>query len=164
MARATVESCLIKGSGFEFQRFGFSNYFDRSAFEWECIPVDQFPFVIINNDGPLLNLESSLNYVVPEWRDLLELRERKIRSPRFSFNKRSEQINARPVNSISNDEVLPTSLPVDRADMFEVELNLSSVRLHFHDSASVIGTVTVPTSKSSIIIYDVCFDVLISCE
>lgn len=163
-ASAAVESSSITGSDFQFQRFGFSNYFDRSASEWDCIPVDQFPFVTINNDGPLLNLESSQNYAVPEWRDLLKLRERNIRSPRFSCKKGSEQINAQPVNSISDAAVLPTSLPVGRADMFAVELNISNVRLHFHDSASLIVKLTVPTSKSSINIYDVCFDVLLSCE
>lgn len=164
MARAGVESSSITGSGFEFQRFGFSNYFDRGASEWECIPVDQFPFVTINNDGLLLNLESSQNYAVPEWRDLLKLRERKIVSPRFSCRKGYEEINAQPVNPISDSAVLPTLLPVDRADMFAIELNLSSVRLHFHDSASLIGKVTLPTSKASINICDVCFDVLFSCE
>ncbi|KAK1396810.1 putative Vacuolar protein sorting-associated protein [Heracleum sosnowskyi] len=162
VARAAVESSSITGSGFEFQRFGFSNYYDRSASEWECIPVDQFPFVTIKNDGPLLNLESS--YVVADWRDLHKVRDRKIKSPSFSGKKGSEQINAPPVDFISDAVVLPTSLPINRADVFAVELNLINVRLHFHDSASVIGTVTVPTSKSSINIYDVYFDVLISCE
>ncbi|XP_074366463.1 intermembrane lipid transfer protein VPS13 isoform X3 [Apium graveolens] len=164
ISRDAVESNSLTGSCFEFQRFGFSNYFDTSASEWDCIPVDQFPFVTINNDGPLLNLESSQNFAVPEWRDLLKLRDRKIRSPRLSCKKGSERLNAQPVNSISDAAVLPTLLPVDRAEMFAVEINLSSVRLHFHDSASLIGTVTVPTSKSFINIYDVCFDVLLSCE
>lgn len=163
--RPIVESkSPLPGCGFEFQRFGSSNFFETSTSEWESIPVDNFPFVTINNAGSLLNLESSLIYAIPEWRKVLKLRDRKIRSPRYSIRKGFKQLNAQPLKSTFGKDVLPALASDDDTDLFAVDLTFSSSRVHLHDSACIVGTITVPTSKSSVVIYDDCFDMLFSSE
>lgn len=150
--------------GFEFKSFGCSNFYDTSNSEWESIPVDHFPFVTINNASSLLNLESSLVYAIPEWRKILKLRDRKIRHPRYSFRKEFKQLNAQPLKFAFGGDALCASVSDDVTDVCTVDLTLSNFRVHLHDSACIVGTITVPTSKSSFVFYEDCFDILFSSE
>lgn len=48
--------------------------------------------------------------------------------------------------------------------MSSIDLNLSIIKLHFHDSSSVVATLTLLTCISSLSICDDCFDVVCSTE
>lgn len=140
-------------SGFEFQRFGFSNFFETGSSEYASIPLDHFPFVTICNSGSLASLESSLLYPNYEWRKYLSLRDRKIRSPKFSIKEGSKLFHAPKLLSTSGV-----------TDQFLIDLHLRQIRVHFHDSSCVVGTITVPFSKSSLFITEDSMDILCSIE
>ncbi|KAK3033803.1 hypothetical protein RJ639_034374 [Escallonia herrerae] len=156
------EQGLLSIPGFEFQSFGCSNFVGNGSSEWASIPVDQFPFVTIHNLGSLLNLENSLIYGIPDWRKVLHLRDRKIRSTKFSVKKGSKSLFVPPVRSTSRKDGLHMQHNFDDTNLFLVDLNLSSSRVHFHDSSCIVGTIMLPTSKSSFSISPNSLDVLCS--
>ncbi|KAF7824639.1 putative vacuolar protein sorting-associated protein 13A isoform A [Senna tora] len=124
------------------QKFGFSNYIKPGSPESECIPLDHFPFVTIHNSGSLCNLESALLYAIPDWRKHFILTDRKITNPKINVRRRSKFCH------------------VD----FSVELRLCGLKVDFHDSSSIVGTITLPTSKSSLFFCKDSMDILSSLE
>lgn len=150
---------------FLFQRFGFSNYFETGSSDQASISLDSYPFITICNHGYLGGLESSLLYPIPEWRKVFNLRDRKFRNPKCSsLKKRSETLHASSWKSKSNMVALPFSGSFDYANQFLIDINLCGIRVHFHDSSCIIGTVTLPSSKSSLLVYENCMDILFSVE
>ncbi|KAJ4705608.1 putative Vacuolar protein sorting-associated protein [Melia azedarach] len=119
------------------------------------ISLDSYPFITICNHGYLGGLESSLLYPIPEWRKVFNLRDRKFRNPKCSsLKKRSETLHASSWKSKSNMVALPFSGSFDYANQFLIDINLCGIRVHFHDSSCIIGTVTLPSSKSSLLVYE----------
>lgn len=148
---------------FGFQRFGFSNFVDNGSSEYPSIPLDHFPFVTICNSGLLVSLESSLLYPNSEWRKYLNLRDRKIRTPSdgtFSC----ERFHSPPLASTSDKEAFHASGTSGVTDRFVIDLHLCLMRVHFHDSSCIIGTITLPGSKSSLLINEDSMDILCSIE
>lgn len=152
------------GPGFGMQRFGFSNFFETGSSECASIPLDHFPFVTICNSGSLGNLESSLIFAIPEWRKNLNLRDRKIRSPKFSIKKGFKNFISSTLKSTSVMAALSVSGSTAEANVFIVNLNLVGTKIHFHDSSCILATITLPISKSSLYIDEDCVDVLCSTE
>ncbi|XP_058779187.1 uncharacterized protein LOC131653133 isoform X2 [Vicia villosa] len=143
-------------SSFGLQKFGFSNYFEVGSADSECIPFDCFPFVTLYNSGPLHNLESSLMYPIPEWRNHFALRDRKIISP-TCFHISSSKCK-------SNFRKFLESGIARISDNFSIELQLYGIRAHFHDSSCIIGSIIVPTCKSSLLFCEDSMDILSSSE
>ncbi|XP_057415336.1 uncharacterized protein LOC130710179 isoform X3 [Lotus japonicus] len=147
---------------FGLQKFGFSNYFDFGSSDSACIPFDRFPFVTIYNHGSLGSLESSLVYAIPDWRKYFTLRERKIRSSKFNMRSGSKIFQSSPSKCKSGFEC---ESGIERtSNVFSIELHLYGIRVHFHDSSCIIGTIMVPTSKTSLLLCEDNIDILSSSE
>ncbi|KAL7197985.1 hypothetical protein ACSBR2_020498 [Camellia fascicularis] len=147
---------------FGFEKFGSSNFSETGSSERANIPLDRFPFVTIYNFGCLSDLESSLIRTIPEWRKILKLRERKDGSPKFSV-RGSKMSRALPLKSGIGKDAVTVSQNLVGSDVL-VDLNLSRIRIHFHDCSCIIGTIFLPTSKSSLSIRGDCLDMLCSTE
>ncbi|KAK8498349.1 hypothetical protein V6N12_032902 [Hibiscus sabdariffa] len=150
--------------GFQFQRFGFSNYSEMGSSDHTSISMDCFPFVTIHNSGSLDSLESSLRFSILDWRKSFNLRDNKSRSPNCSLKKGSHLFHSSPLNSKVGMVAFPVSGSSPDASLYDIGINLSGFKLHFHDSSCIVGTITLPTSKSSLSIYDDCMDLVSSSE
>ncbi|XVE86346.1 hypothetical protein DITRI_Ditri18aG0027900 [Diplodiscus trichospermus] len=151
-----------KMPGFQFQRFGFSNYSEVGSSDYANISLDCFPFVTVYNSGWLNSLESSLRCPVPDWRKLFNLREKSFRSPDCSLKKGYNPFYSSSLKSQKEMVAVSMSGTSTDANLFAIDINLSGVKLHFHDSSCIVGTITLPTSKSSLSIYDDCMDLVSS--
>ncbi|KAE8735729.1 DNA/RNA polymerases superfamily protein [Hibiscus syriacus] len=138
--------------GFQYQRFGFSNYSEIGASDDTSISMDCFPFVTIYNYSSLGSLESSLRFSVPDWKKSFNLRDNKLSSTNCTLKKGSNQFHSSPLKS--NMVTFPLSESSPDASIYAIDINLSGFKLHFHDSSCIVGTITLPTSKSSLSIYD----------
>ncbi|XLS59714.1 hypothetical protein HN51_009469 [Arachis hypogaea] len=146
------------------QKFGFSNYFEFGSSDSACIPVDHFPFVTIHNTDSLHNLESALIYAIPEWRKYFTLRDKKIRCSKINMRRRSRFSHVSPSKSRPNSGYLKESGIASISNVISIELHVCGIRVHFHDSSCIIGTIMVPTSKSCLLFCEESFDILSSFE
>lgn len=108
---------------------GFSNYFDVQT-STSSISMDRFPFVLVQNSGILSNLESSFTLNIPEW---INLQMKDNLSTQFYFP---------DFKKISNNA---TSLEVN---VLSMDITLSGIQIHFHDSSCVVGKLSLPLVKS----------------
>ncbi|XVF82463.1 hypothetical protein PTKIN_Ptkin16aG0050400 [Pterospermum kingtungense] len=153
-----------KMPGFQFRRFGFSNYSEIGTSDYESISLDCFPFVTIHNSGCLTSLECSRRYSVSDWRKLFNLRDKKFGSPDCSLKKGSNPFHSSSLKSKKDIVAFPLSGSLTDANLFAIDIDLSRVKLHFHDSSCIVGTINLPTSKCSLSIYDDCMDLVSSSE
>ncbi|KAF1899682.1 hypothetical protein Lal_00019812 [Lupinus albus] len=151
-------------SSFGLQKFGFSNYFEFGSSDSACIPMDRFPFITIYNTGSLGDLESSLIYPIPDWRNCFTMRDRKINSSKINMRKGSKFFQDSPSKSKSGFGYYLESGVASISNIFFAELHLYGLRAHFHDSSCIIGTMLVPTCKSSILFCDDGIDIFSSSE
>ncbi|KAG4977288.1 hypothetical protein JHK84_036989 [Glycine max] len=151
-------------SSFGLQKFGFSNYFEFGFTDSACIPLDCFPFVTIHNSGSLGNLESALVHAIPDWRKYFILRDRKIKSSNINMRRGSKFFQVSPSKSKSDFVYSHETGIASTCDIFSTELHLFGIRAHFHDSSCIIGTIMVPTSKSSLLFCEDSMDILSSSE
>jgi len=151
-------------SGFGLRKFGFSNYFGFGSTDSACIPIDSFPFVTIHNSGSLGNLENTLIHAIGDWRNYFIMRDRKIKNSNINMRMGSKIFQVSPSKSQSDFGYSHESGIVSNCDIFHIELHLSGIRTHFHDSSCIIGTINVPTSKSSLLFCEDSMDILSSCE
>ncbi|CAK9182445.1 unnamed protein product [Ilex paraguariensis] len=149
---------------FEFQRFGYSKFFQTGTSECANIAVDDFPFVTVYNAGSLFSFGSSLIHAVPEWRTVLNSRDRKMRSDECIVKKESNSLFGPAVKSWFGTDDLPMPEDFDDPGVFIIDLNISSIRLHFHDSSCIVGTITLPNSKCSFTLHEDLFDIICSTE
>lgn len=147
---------------FGFKRFGFSNFSETGSSEWASIPLDCFPFVTIYNCGSLSNAQSSLIHALPDWRKILKVRDRRSKSPKVSMRGSAMSFASELKCGFGNDMV-STAQYSDVRDVL-IDLSLSRIRVHFHDCSCIVGTVVIPTAKSSVSIRGDCLDVLCSTE
>ncbi|KAK7315042.1 hypothetical protein VNO77_33574 [Canavalia gladiata] len=151
-------------SSFALQKFGFSNYFEFGSTDSACIPLDHYPFVTIYNSGSLGNLESALIYTIPDWRKYFTLRDRKIKSSKINIRRGSKLFQVSPSKSKSGFGYFHESGIASTSSIFSTELLLYGIKTHFHDSSCIIGTIMVPTSKSTILFCEDSVDILSSTE
>ncbi|XP_052202477.1 uncharacterized protein LOC127808127 isoform X2 [Diospyros lotus] len=130
---------------FEFEKFGFSNSRETETSEWASIPLGSFPFVRICNFDSLSNLDNSLAHNISEWRKNFKPREGKIRSPKLSGRGSKMSYALALKSGLGKDPVALSQF----TDVI-VDLDLSRIRIHFHDYSCIIGTVSLPTFKSSL--------------
>ena len=152
--------------GFNFQKFGLANYFEPGTPEHASIPLDRFPFVTISNAGSLGNLESSLLNYSHEWKKYFNLRDRRIRYPRFNIKKESKEdhVHAASTKSLSDTEAYHLSRGSAETGPPCYDFSLCGIRLHFHDSSSIVGTLSLPSSMCSLLVYEDCMEALCSLE
>ncbi|XP_050382411.1 uncharacterized protein LOC126799284 isoform X2 [Argentina anserina] len=151
--------------GFGFQRFGFSNFVETGSSEYASIPLDRFPFVMLSNAGSLGNLESSLAYGSPQWRKYFSLRDCRVSSPESSIKEVSKMFHAPALKSPSVVEASAVcGNSATTSSLLVIDVNLCGIRVHFHDSKCIVGTITLSRSNSSVSIYEKCFDILCSME
>ncbi|KAI3958319.1 hypothetical protein MKW98_011007 [Papaver atlanticum] len=151
-------------SGFWPAKFGFSNFYETGSSE-ACITVDQFPFITIHNSGSLGRIEQSLIHGIPEWRNILNARDKKCeRIAKVNDRKRSK-VPRVPTVKYSWSNSNSTSGRSSDSAICVIDLNLTGIRIHFHDSSCILGTLLVPISKSLIAISGTHYlDVLCSIE
>ncbi|GAB2222927.1 hypothetical protein Drorol1_Dr00017059 [Drosera rotundifolia] len=127
-----------------FNRFGLSNFYENGFSGWDSISCDHFPFVTIHNSCSLRNLEESLIYPISEWRTHFNVMNKRIRSSP------SENLGL-PVNVFFN-EASEISLIENsgNSSVTRMDLAVSNLKLHFHDSSSTVGTITAPLGKASV--------------
>ncbi|XP_044509521.1 uncharacterized protein LOC123228248 isoform X4 [Mangifera indica] len=147
---------------FGFQKFGFSNFFETGSSDYEDISLDNYPFITICNSGYLGRLDGSLLNPIPEWRKIFTLRDQTFKSLRCNLKKGSKMLNASSWKSLSDMLTFPGSGSFNDTSQFLIDINLYEIRVHFHDSSCIVGTVSVPSSKSSVLIYENCVDLLSS--
>ncbi|XP_062110985.1 uncharacterized protein LOC133822610 isoform X2 [Humulus lupulus] len=155
--------------GFSFQKFGLSNYFESGSPEHASIPLDRFPFITISSSGSLGNLESSLLYSNREWRKYFNLRDKRIRCPKFNMKKESknDHVHSAASQSMSDTEACHFSTSSEAKSIpgaAYFDFSLCGVSLHFHDSSCIVGTVTLPSAICSVLVYDDCMEALCSLE
>lgn len=150
--------------GFQFRGFDFSNYSEKGSSDYASLSLDYFPFVTMQNSGSVGSLESSLRFSVPDWRKSFSLRDNKLRSPNCSSEKGFNPSHSSPQRSKVGMVAFPVSGSTPEASLYAIDINLSGVKLHFHDSSCIVGTITLPTSKSSVSICDDCMDLVSSSE
>ncbi|KAL6005779.1 hypothetical protein ACLOJK_006352 [Asimina triloba] len=150
----------------EFQKYGFSNYYEAGSSSVASIPLDHFPFVTICNSGSLLSLDKSLIHGIPDWRRLFHVRNRSsFRSQRFGAVKNPRKSNISAVRTILGTDVSLASNCLHDAEMFVVNLNINGIRVHFHDASCILGSLTIPIANSSIFSYGFdSWDILCSVE
>lgn len=162
----TVENSVSPSMNVEnsspIQSFGFSNFSETGSSEWASIPLDCFPFVTIYNCGSLSNPRSSLVHARPDWRKILKVRDKRTRSPKLSL-RGSKKSCASVLKSGIGNGMVSTSQYSDVSDIL-IDLSLSRIRVHFHDCSCIVGTVVIPTAKSSVCLRGDCVDVLCSAE
>ncbi|KAI4331783.1 hypothetical protein L6164_016738 [Bauhinia variegata] len=151
-------------ASFGLQKFGFSNYFQPGSSECASIPLDQFPFITIDNSGSLSNLESALIHAIHDWRKHFSLRDRKIRSPKICMRSGSKFCHLPSSKFNSHFGYFLESGMSSITNILSIELHLCGLRAHFHDSSCIVGTIMVPTSKSSLFFNGDCMDILSSSE
>ncbi|XP_056171449.1 uncharacterized protein LOC115688889 isoform X4 [Syzygium oleosum] len=154
-------SIALPGAG--SQRFGFSNFIEAGCLDHASIMLSHFPFVTIRPSGYLSSLENSLLYDVADWRNNFTTRTRKSRNPKSIPKKRSKICLASSLKSLFGMDA--RSLPVESStNQFVLNLNLCGVKVHFHDSSCIIGTVSLPTVNSAVILSEDSMDILCSAE
>ncbi|KAI3918818.1 hypothetical protein MKX01_042138 [Papaver californicum] len=146
-SRETKDRVLM--SGFWPAKFGFSNFYESVSTE-ACITVDQFPFITIHNSGSLSRIEQSLIHGIPEWRNTLNVRDKKCdRIAKVNARKRSKVSRVPAVKYSWSNNDSASGRSSDSAICI-IDLNLTGIRIHFHDSSCTLGTLSVPISKSLI--------------
>lgn len=136
------------------QRFGFSNFIEIDSIGHDSIPLDCFPFVTLQNSGLLGSLENPYLNLSSDWRKHYKIRDGKIRIPEFETG--PTIFHTQPTKP-----TLESSSHPSRHDIYFV---LCGIKVHFHDSSCIVGSLTLPTCKSSLFICENYFDVLCSVE
>ncbi|XP_065855428.1 uncharacterized protein [Euphorbia lathyris] len=149
---------------FWFERFGYSNFSDTGCFDHDSIPLDYFPFITISNSSSLVSLESSLCHSIPNLRKSFRLRDTKFTGPKFSLRKESTISYISPVMHKSGRDEFPAPEGSCDANISKIDASLCGVKIHFHDSSSIIATITIPTSRSSLLLQQDFMDLLCSTE
>ncbi|KAL8141634.1 hypothetical protein V2J09_014666 [Rumex salicifolius] len=109
-----------------FQKFGFSNFHDKGFSQCDGIPLCQFPFVRMYNSG-------SGEPSVP------------LCSRSFtSMDKHASRFSDAPHSESSETASLGYS--IDHF-LFTTKFQLRSIKLHFHDASSIVGSVTLPVGE-----------------
>ncbi|KAF8007492.1 hypothetical protein BT93_K1496 [Corymbia citriodora subsp. variegata] len=145
------------------QRFGFSNFIEAGCPDHASIMLSHFPFVTICPSGYLSSLENSLLYDVADWRNNFSIRTRNSRNSKSICRKRSKISFTSSLKSLFGVDA--HSLPAESStNQFLLNLNICGVKVHFHDSSCIIGTVSLPTVNSAVILSEDSMDILCSAE
>ncbi|XP_073012455.1 intermembrane lipid transfer protein VPS13 isoform X2 [Typha latifolia] len=139
--------------------FGFSNFCDDSQ---SGFPVDIFPFCYSKYSVLPSNFGGSVTYDLPDLRRLHVNHSGCSKMNSNAFNcaeKMNSALRSLPCNnkaySSNNSSYFNMSL----------EMSINGVQAHFHDSSCILGTISVPSSVSSLSLQCTdCWDLLVSIQ
>uniref|UniRef100_A0A2P2MK19 Uncharacterized protein LOC105135080 isoform X1 n=1 Tax=Rhizophora mucronata TaxID=61149 RepID=A0A2P2MK19_RHIMU len=154
----------IKMPGFQFQKFGYSNFLETGSSDYASISLDSYPFVTICNSGSLGNPESSFCNSMPDWRRLFNLRDGKPRSPKLGLMEGAKTHDDLAFVYKSRTDASPVSESFQDLSLFNTDINLGGIRVHFHDSSCIVGTVALASCKLSLVVCEDSMDLLCSAE
>lgn len=146
------------------QRFGFSNFMEIDSIGHDSIPLDCFPFITLQNSAFLGSLESSHVNLRSEWRKDYKIRDRKIKVPEFDLETGPTIFHTQPLEHKLGMDASVTSESSCHPNLRDIYLVLCGIKVHFHDSSCIVGSLVLPTCKSSVFICEDHFDVLCSVE
>ncbi|XP_031475875.1 uncharacterized protein LOC116247732 isoform X3 [Nymphaea colorata] len=132
------------------QRFGFSNFSMNGVHGTESIPLDQFPFLSVCSLGLVDTVESSLPFRVDDWRKTFSLKDCKSSSvshDKFVYAKNFLVTSLRKKSSHKFGATSAVGSPQD-TDQLVLDVDLSGIKVHFHDSSCILATVTMPALRS----------------
>ncbi|XP_038879510.1 uncharacterized protein LOC120071354 isoform X2 [Benincasa hispida] len=147
-----------------YQRFGFSNFMEIDSIGHDSIPLDCFPFITLQHSGVLGSPESSHVNPSSEWRKRYKIRDRKIKVPEFDLETGPTIFHTQPSKPKPGLDTSDTSESSCHPSLHDIYLVLRGIKVHFHDSSCIVGSLMLPTCKSSLFICEDYFDVLCSVE
>ncbi|ONK64446.1 uncharacterized protein A4U43_C07F26050 [Asparagus officinalis] len=137
----------------ELSKSGFSDFYDTDPTTYSSNRVDHFPFVNIYNSGSLSCLEGSLIGCVPKLPSSY-VNDRHQRIQTFKFQKKRRTYSYATVESPSSTGTVSMERDSCTVNMFLLDISISNLRVHFHDSSCILGTITLSKCGSSIISQD----------
>ncbi|XP_031736163.1 uncharacterized protein LOC101204937 isoform X2 [Cucumis sativus] len=146
------------------QRFGFSNFMEIDSIGHDSIPLDCFPFVTLLNSCLLGSLENSHLNLSSDWRKHYKIRDGKVKIPEFDQETGPTIFHTQPTKPKLNMDASVTLESSSHAGRHDIYFVLCGIKVHFHDSSCIVGSLTLPTCRSSLFICENYFDVLCSVE
>ncbi|KAK4437331.1 Vacuolar protein sorting-associated protein 13 [Sesamum alatum] len=155
-----VENDNSSSHGFMLEKCGLLN--ENGSYKSPSIPLDHIPLTKFENLLSLRDLQSIVEDMRLKLSNTLYLTDQKLRNSKFSLIETPKKFSA-PLGdrNIDADSSIGTSTV---SDLLFVNLNLGSIKVHFHDSSCIIGTVMVPLAKSLLTISADCLDMVCSTE
>ncbi|VFQ74897.1 unnamed protein product [Cuscuta campestris] len=151
-ARANNEISL-SSSYFPCEEFIASSFCSTYS-KWD--PLKQSPFIIMKKPCSIYNPGSPLIFSSTEQRKLPDLSDHNIWSSVFNSSKRSNEQSIFASN--------PSYQCIDDTSMHTINLDLHDIKIHFHDSCSIVGSVSLPNARSAFSITEQFLDVVCSTE
>ncbi|KAI0504558.1 hypothetical protein KFK09_015510 [Dendrobium nobile] len=150
--------------GIKHTKFGFSNFCASDPALCECISVDTFPFVTIGNSGSPSNLDTSIIHSINGFQEMSVIDKQCPRSHKTSINKRSTIMSHSTVGNGNCASMEDHQITIFY-DIILLDIKVDNVKVHFHDSSCILGTVSVPQFRSTISLQGTsCWDVLVSTD
>lgn len=144
----------------ELQEHGLSS--EIGSIESANIPLDDFPKTTFENGKLFCILKDIVDDMRLKFSKTLSLRDEKIRSSKVSLPDRTMMFSRPPVKfSLHSDSSTGSS---SNRDSVLLNLNLSSITVHFHDATCIVGTIVVPFAKSIVTVSEDILDVVCSTE
>ncbi|KAL0420344.1 UNVERIFIED_CONTAM: hypothetical protein Slati_3057300 [Sesamum latifolium] len=152
-----VENDNSSSHGFLLQKCGLLN--DSGSCKSPSILLDHDPVEKLLSLRDLQSIAEDLKLKLSR---TVYLTDQKIRNSKLSLMETPNMFSAPLVNcNIDADYSIGTFTV---SDLLFVNLNLGSIKVHFHDSSCIIGTVMVPLAKSILTISADCLDMVCSTE
>ncbi|XP_011075732.1 uncharacterized protein LOC105160162 isoform X3 [Sesamum indicum] len=149
-----VENDNSSTHGFVLQKCGLLN--DSGSCKSPSIPLDHDP---VEKLLSLRDLQSIAEDLKLKLNTTVYLTDHKIRNSKLSLTETPKMFSAPLVNC--NIDAIGTFTV---SDLLFLNLNLGTIKVHFHDSSCIIGTVMVPLAKSLLTVSADCLDMVCSTE
>ncbi|KAL0336665.1 UNVERIFIED_CONTAM: hypothetical protein Sradi_4878400 [Sesamum radiatum] len=149
-----VENDNSSSHGYALKKCGLLN--DSGSCKSPSIPLDHDPVEKLLSLRDLQSIAEDLKLKLSK---TVYLTDQKIRNSKLSLMETPKMFSAPRVNC-NIDAIGAFTF----SDLLFVNLNIGSIKVHFHDSSCIIGTVMVPLAKSLLTISADCLDMVCSTE
>ncbi|KAK4403232.1 hypothetical protein Sango_1063900 [Sesamum angolense] len=149
-----VENDNSSSHGFVLKKCGLLN--DSGSCKSPSIPLDHDPVEKLLSLRDLQSIAEDLKLKLSK---TVYLTDQKIRNSKLSLMETPKMFSAPRVNC-NIDAIGAFTV----SDLLFVNLSIGSIKVHFHDSSCIIGTVMVPLAKSLLTISADCLDMVCSTE
>ncbi|KAL0302480.1 UNVERIFIED_CONTAM: hypothetical protein Scaly_3030200 [Sesamum calycinum] len=149
-----VENDNSSSHGYALKKCGLLN--DSGSCKSPSIPLDHDPVEKLLSLRDLQSIAEDLKLKLSK---TVYLTDQKIRNSKLSLMETPKMFSAPRVNC-NIDAIGAFTV----SDLLFVNLNIGSIKVHFHDSSCIIGTVMVPLAKSLLTISADCLDMVFSTE
>ncbi|KAG9141648.1 hypothetical protein Leryth_015341 [Lithospermum erythrorhizon] len=153
---------VISAPGCQVEKLDISDIRASASSNEACILLKNFPFATVCNFGPIYTLEKSLIHPIPDWRKQAGLVEWLPRStPLSTFMARDlSSPYSRRIRLASAADYMPHVC--NDSSSVKVELSISCMKVYFHDSSCILGTLSLPAANSLFSISDDLSDIFVS--